>query len=340
MPNAQVLVTGATGFIGQHVIVQLLEKGYTVRGTLRSLAKADGVRAAIAAQADASGLELVALDLTSDDGWQDAMAGVQFVQHVASPFPLAQPKDPNELIVPARDGALRALRFAKAAGVSRVVLTSSMAAIGYGLGDNRPKLLDETIWAPTEMVDDHTAYSLSKTIAEKSAWDFIDAEGGLELAVVNPVLVLGPMVGRDTSSSLEVIQQLMTGLIPAYPDFGFGVVDVRDIAELHLLAMESPEAAGERFLGTSDFMHVREIGEAIRAAFPNNSAKVPTRDMPSWLLRILGRFMPSVRPIIPELGRRREGTSAKAQAMLGWAPRSGKDAVVAAAGDLIEKGFV
>ncbi|MBF9049073.1 NAD-dependent epimerase/dehydratase family protein [Roseobacter sp. HKCCD9010] len=337
-----VLVTGATGFIGQHVILQLLETGYRVRGTMRSLSKADHVRETLAQVTDKiDNLSFAAVDLTSDDGWPEAMEGVTFVQHVASPFPMGTPDNPDDLIIPARDGALRALRFAKAAGVKRVVLTSSVAAIGYGHGDDLPEVVDETLWSPSELVKDHTAYSLSKTIAERAAWDFIETEGaGMELSVINPALVLGPMVGKDDSTSLQIVNGLMTGMFPAYPDFGFGVVDVRDVAKAHLLAMEHPKAAGERFLVSAEYMMLREMGETIRATYPDHARKVPKWDMPSWLMRLMAIAMPSARQILPELGRRRRSSAAKAERVLGWQPRPARDAVVASAGDLIEKGFV
>ncbi|MBF9029108.1 NAD-dependent epimerase/dehydratase family protein [Rhodobacterales bacterium HKCCE3408] len=341
-PAPLVLVTGATGFIGQHVILQLLEKGYRVRGTMRSLSKADGVRATLAAHTDRTdALECVALDLTSDEGWAEAMEGVEFVQHVASPFPMSQPDDPDDLVIPARDGALRALRFALEAGVKRVVLTSSMAAIGYGHGNDGKTEYDETDWAPTELVNDHTAYSLSKTVAEKAAWDFMaDHQGEMELAVVNPVLVLGPMLGQDDSASLQVVSGLMNGMFPGYIDFGFGVVDVRDVAALHVLAMETPEAAGERFLASSDYMMLREMADAIRTAHPEAAPKLPTRTVPTWLIRIAALVSPQARRILPELGRRRRANSAKARRDLGWQPRPGPEAVADAAGDLLRKGLV
>ena len=340
--NIRVLVTGATGFIGQHVILQLLQKGYSVRGTMRSLAKADAVRETLAAHTDAvDRLEFAELDLTSDAGWAEAMEGVTYVQHIASPFPIAEPKDPDELVIPARDGALRALRFARDAGVRRVVLTSSYAAIGYGHPLGRHTSFDETLWSAQEMVEDHTAYTLSKTVAERAAWDFLATEGGtMELSVVNPVLVLGPMLGRDDSSSLEVIRRIMAGEIPGFPEIGFGIVDVRDVASLHVTAMERAEAAGERFLAIADYKSFREMGDIIREALPDAAGKIPTRTLPSWLVRAMALVMPSVRPIAKELGRRRDGSNAKARNTFDWAPRPGREAVIAAAQSLTEKGFV
>ncbi len=341
-PAPLVLVTGATGFIGQHVILQLLEKGYRVRGTMRSLSKETRVRETLAAHSDrADTLEFAAVDLTSDDGWAEAMEGVAYVQHVASPFPPTQPGHPDEIILPARDGALRALRFAKAAGVKRVVLTSSMAAVAYGHGQKNPPVADETTWSDADNLADNTAYTRSKTIAEKAAWDFMAAEGGeMELSVINPVLVMGPMLGQDDSTSLGVALGLMKGQFPAYLDFGFEVVDVRDVAAAHILAMEAPEAAGERFLVTGNFMMLRDMGDAIRAAEPEHSGKVPRRNMPSFLFRLIALFVPEAKNVLTELGVRRRISAEKAKSVLGWTARPGREAIMDTARDLVAKGLV
>ncbi|WP_227284502.1 aldehyde reductase [Boseongicola sp. H5] len=337
-----VLVTGASGFIAQHVILQLLHKGYRVRGTLRRLDKAPDLRAAFAAHTDrAAGLDFATVDLGADDGWAGAMEGVSFVQHVASPFPPNQPKDPDELIAPARDGALRALRFARAAGVKRVVLTSSMAAVAYGHGPDRPAMADETLWSNPDNLADNTAYTRSKTIAERAAWAFMDGDGGpMELATINPSAVLGPLVGRDGSASLELVTQLLTGKVPAYPDFGFEIVDVRDVAAAHLLAMERPEAAGERFLVTADYMMFREIGDVLKATLPDRARKIPSRNLPSWLFRLLATVTPAMQQVIPELGVRRRVSADKAHWMLGWSARPPAESVRDCARDLIGKGLV
>ena len=241
-----VLVTGGSGFIGSHCILQLLEKGHEVRTTVRNLSREPEVRAMLKAGGAEPGsrLSFFAADLMKDEGWAEAAQGCDYVLHVASPFPPGVPKHEDELIVPAREGALRALRAARDAGVKRVVLTSSFAAIGYGQGV-RAKPFDETDWTNLEG-DDITPYTKSKTIAERAAWDFIEREGnGLELAVVNPVGVLGPVLGPDFSTSIQIVKGLMDGAMPGCPKLGFGLVDVRDVADLHIRAMTDPAAKGE-----------------------------------------------------------------------------------------------
>ena len=290
-----VLVTGGSGFIAAHCVLQLLESGYRVRTTLRNPARESEVRAMLAAGGSDPGdrLSFVAAALESDAGWADAVSGCEYVLHVASPFPAGVPRHPDDLIVPARDGALRVLRAARAAGVKRVVLTSSFAAIGYGHPpDSGP--FDETWWSNVEGAI--PAYVKSKTLAERAAWDFVGGHGGLELSVVNPVFVLGPVLGPDLSASIEVIRRMMVGGMPGVPRLCFGVVDVRDVAALHLRAMTHPGAAGERFLcGAGDFVSLIEIARTLREAL--GAARVPTRELPDWLLRGAALFSRSVREI-------------------------------------------
>jgi nucleoside-diphosphate-sugar epimerase len=250
-----VLVTGGSGFIGGHCILQLLAQGHQVRTTVRNLAREPEVRALLK-RAGAEGddrLTFAAADLERDAGWPEAAAGCDFVLHVASPFPQTVPKNEDELIVPAREGALRVLKAARAAGVKRVVLTSSFAAIGYG---HKPQTapFDETSW--TDVSGDGVApYAKSKTLAERAAWDFVDKEGGPELSVVNPVGVFGPVLGPDTSTSILVVQRLMDGALPGLPQMSFGVVDVRDVADLHLRAMTDPRAKGRAVFGHGGRLH-------------------------------------------------------------------------------------
>ena len=243
MSDEMVLVTGGSGFVGSHCILTLLNAGYRVRTTVRSLAKEPEVRRMLATAGADPGEELsfVAADLGSDDGWPQAVAGCRYVLHVASPFPGRQPKDENDLIVPAREGALRVLRAARDAGVKRLVLTSSFAAIGYGTPAKDTPYTEADWTDPTGRV---SAYVKSKTLAERAAWDFIDREGGdLELAVVNPVGILGPVLGRNLSTSIELVRRLLSGSLPGLPKTSFGLVDVRDVADLHLRAMVDPAAS-------------------------------------------------------------------------------------------------
>lgn len=340
---ARVLVTGGTGFLGAHCLVQLLAAGHEVRATVRDLAREAEVRAMLAeggAGEVGARLGVFRADLTDDAGWSEAVAGCDYVLHVASPFPASAPKDENELIAPARDGALRVLRAARDAGVGRVVLTSSFAAIGYGHPD-RTETFTEADW--TNLQDPTVpAYHKSKTIAEQAAWDFIRGEGGaLELATVNPVGIFGPVLGRDYSTSILIIKRMLDGSLPGCPDLWFGGVDVRDVADLHLRAMTDPAARGERFLATSgDFSSLREMAGWLRADLGAAARKAPTRTLPSWLLRVMGLFDPQVRAVVPELGHRRNASNDKARRVLGWSPRSPREAAVATARSLLERGLV
>jgi nucleoside-diphosphate-sugar epimerase len=341
---ARILVTGGTGFVGAHCLIQALAAGHETRATVRDLKRESDVRAMLrqgGAGEVGERLTLFRADLNADGGWAEAAAGSDYVLHVASPFPSTVPKDENELIAPARDGALRVLRAARAAGVKRVVLTSSFAAIGYGAPKGRTTAFTEADW--TNLNDPNVQpYPKSKTIAERAAWDFIAREGGtLELAVVNPVLVLGPVLGPDTSPSILFISRLLDGSLPGCPDLSFGVVDVRDVADLHLRAMIAPAARGERFLATAgDFVSVREIAGMLKDGLGAAARKVSTRRLPSWLVRMAGLFDPQVKGIVPELGKHKNASNEKARRLLGWAARSPREAVVATGQSLLELGLV
>ncbi len=341
MSGELVLVTGGSGFIAQHCMLKLFEAGYRVRATVRSLAREAGVRATLKAAGAEAGerLAFFAADLTADAGWNEAAAGCDFVLHVASPFPLTVPKHEDELIVPAREGALRVLRAARGAGVKRVVQTSSFAAVGYG-HPPMDRAFNEHDWTQVDG-EGLTAYAKSKTLAERAAWDFMAREGGdMELAVVNPVGVFGPILGADFSTSIEIVKRMMDGALPALPRLAFGVVDVRDVADLHLLAMTDPEAAGERFLAVAgDFLSMRDIALILRRRLGDAASRVPTRELPDWLLRVLARVDKSVGQIVPELGKTKNATSDKARRVLGWSPRSAEDAVVATAESLVRLGL-
>ena len=336
MPDRLVLVTGGSGFIGAHCIKRLHEEGYRVRTTVRSLSREPEVRGMVGD----GPLEVVVADLTADAGWAEAVAGCEYVLHVASPFPLGQPKHEDEVIVPARDGALRVLRAAREAAVRRVVLTSSFAAIGYG--HRRPDTVyDETSWTDVDGPG-VSAYAKSKTVAERAAWEFVEAEGGpLELAVINPVAVLGPLLGPDASTSIELVKRLIDGSMPGAPKVAFGLVDVRDVVDLHVRAMKAPEAAGERFLAIGeDFRWISEIGAWLREALPERAKKIPKRELPNPLVRLASRFDGSLRQLTPELGVRKRATNEKARRVLAWTPRGDREAVVATAESLLALGLV
>jgi nucleoside-diphosphate-sugar epimerase len=262
------------------------------------------------------------------------------VLHVASPFPEAVAKDENNLIRPAREGTLRVLRAARDAGAKRVVLTSSFAAIGYG-HPPQPEPFDEKTWTNLNG-EGLSAYVKSKTIAERAAWDFIAKEGGaLELSVVNPVGVFGPVLGPDYSTSILFVQRLMDGAVPGLPRLHFGAVDVRDVADLHLRAMTHPAAKGERFLAVSgDFLAVIEMAKILKSCLGASAKRVPMRQLPNWMVRLAALRDPAVKQIVPELGKQKNATSEKAKRLLGWSPRSREEAIVATAESMVRLGLL
>jgi len=335
-----VLVTGGSGFIGSECLLQLLAAGHVVRTTIRDLHREGEVRNLLARAAADPGerLEFVAADLLADAGWAEAVAACDYVLHVASPFPIGVPRDENELIVPARDGALRVLRAARDAGVKRVVLTSSFAAIGYGHAPCATPF-DESTW--TNLAGPGvSAYARSKTIAERAAWDFLAREGGaLELAVVNPVGVFGPVWGRDFSTSIVLVQRLLNGSVPGCPRLSFGVVDVRDVVDLHLRAMTQAGARGERFLAVAGpSLSILDMALVLKRGLGAAAKKVPTWQLPDWLVRLAALRDRSLRQIIPELGRVKQASHAKATRVLGWAPRPAQTALLATGESLVRLG--
>ena len=337
-----VLVTGGSGFLGSHAILQLLGAGHTVRTTVRSLKREGDVRAMLrqgVAQTDGR-LSFFAADLTTDAGWRESVAGCDYVLHVASPFPANVPKHEDELIVPAREGTLRVLRASRDGGVKRVVLTSSFAAIGYG-HPQQSKPFDEADWTNPDG-EGTTAYVKSKTLAERAAWDFIAKEGGgLELAVVNPVVVFGPALGADYSTSVMIVQRMLDGAMPGCPKLYFGVVDVRDTVDLHIRAMTHPAAKGERFLAVAgDFMPLFEIAKVLKERMGEAAKRVPLRELPNWVVRLAAIFDSSVKQILPELGTVKNATNAKARRVLGWSPRSNEEAILATAQSLVQLGLL
>ena len=322
-----VLVTGATGFVGSHCVAQLLAAGHEVRATVRSLSREAELRAMLARAGVAPGdhLSLFAADLDKDAGWAAAIERCDSVLHVASPFPASAPADPEELIRPARDGALRVLRESVAAGVRRMVLTSSFAAVGYGhVVEGRQ--YDERDWTDITGPDAHP-YIQSKAIAERAAWDFIKSDGGVtELAVVNPVGIFGPALGSSLSTSVDMIRQMLAGEMPEAASLSFGVVDVRDVADLHLRAMTDPAAAGERFLATSEGeTSLLGVATMLRQAFPSFADRLPEREADG----------DAAGPAI-----RRSATAEKARRVLGWTARPAGEAVIASAQSLIDLGVL
>jgi nucleoside-diphosphate-sugar epimerase len=334
----RVLLTGVSGFLGGHVALQLLNAGYTVRGSVRNLGKADKVRETLArAGADISRLEFVALDLLSDKGWSDAMADVRYLVHTASPFVVQAPKDPEELIRPAVDGTRRAITAALGAKVERIVLTSSTAAIQYGHGDYaRP--LTEADW--TEVASDQTgAYARSKTLAEREAWRLVDAAGRHDsLAVINPSAILGPLLDDDEGTSSILIKRLLDGKLPAAPRLSFAIVDVRDVAALHVDALTNPAAGGERCIASVETLFMGELGQRLKAAFP--SRRIPTVNVPDWIVRLMAPFDRDIRDNLHELGKPKRVNGIRAPARLGRSLIGATDAAVATAHSLIAIGKV
>jgi len=337
---SKILVTGGSGFVGSHVVAQLLAAGHQVQTTVRNLQRENDVRAMVKeAGVDPTGLSFFAADLASDAGWMAAVAGCEYVQHVASPIPLHAPKHEDELIGPARDGVLRVLRASRDAGVKRVVLTSSCAAIFYG-HQPREAPFDETNWSILDG-EDMSAYVKSKVIAERAAWDFMAKEGGkLELTAINPAGILGPVLSPDFSSSIQIVKRLMDGM-PGCPRIYFGIVDVRDVADLHVRAMTHPAAKGERFISVAgNSFSMLDVAKVLKARMGSAAQRVPTRQIPDWLVRLSAMFDPALRQLVPNIGKKRNASFAKATRLLGWHPRPSEDAIVATAESLMKFGLV
>src|SRR4051812_27361690 len=326
--HAPVLVTGGTGFLGGWCVAEMLRRGYEVRTTVRDVKREPAVRATLErAEVDAGDrLSVVAADLGNDAGWADAVAGCQGVLHVASPFPPEQPKDPDELIVPARDGALRVIKASLDAGVERIVMTSSVAAVRHGRPASQDKPYAEEDW--TDGNDERrTPYVRSKTIAEGAAWDHVRGAGvESRLATVNPGAIIGPVLNDDHSFSLQSVQRLLDGM-PAIPRLGFTFVDVRDVADLHIRALTDPAGQGERFLATDEFLWIADVAAILRERLGERAAKVPTRVAPNVLVKAMSLFDGGLRSIVGDLGKSASYSNAKARERLGWQPRPVADSI-------------
>jgi dihydroflavonol-4-reductase len=330
-----VLVTGGTGYLARWCIGGLLDSGYTVHATVRDLSGEPGLRSLFPAAQGTDRLRVFAAQLLRDEGWKAAAAGCDYVLHVASPFPPVQPKDPDDLIIPARDGTLRVLRTAFDAGARRVVVTSSSAAV-RNVGAPAPsRPLTEDDWADPGNPK-LSPYARSKTIAERSAWDYAASVGaGDRLAVVNPGAIIGPLLGSHQSFSLQTVKRLLDGAMPAMPRLGFALVDVRDVADLHLHAMTDSRAAGQRFLGTGTFLWLADIAAILRGELGQQASKVPSRRAPDALIRFFSFFDPGLRSVIGELGQRNDYSTEKARTLLGWAQRPVRESVLDCARSLL-----
>lgn len=336
--NQKVLVTGGTGFVAIHSILQLLNRGYQVRTTVRSLKSKDKIFEMLqnGGITDFSTLEFIETDLTSDKNWPEAMIDCDYVLHIASPIFLRLPKDEDEMIRPAVDGTLRVLKAARDAGVKRVVMTSNFGAVGYSHKDKNSLITEESWTDPNEK--GLSTYNKSKVLAEKAAWDFMKNEGGaLELSVINPMGIFGPSLNKDLSSGFELLKKLLDGSMKAIPDIRLGIVDVRDVAELHILAMENPEAKSQRFLALSGgTMSLMEIVKFLKEKMPYVTEKAPSKSLPTFIIRLTALFNDQAKAILPLVGINRNASNKKAKTILGWTPRTNEEAIMASIISLIK----
>jgi dihydroflavonol-4-reductase len=323
--SPSVLVTGGNGYLGRWCVRQLLQAGYSVRTTVRDNSRIPELRSHFGGQ---DRLPIFTADLRGDEGWKKAVSGCDYVLHVASPFPAGQPKDPDELIGTARDGTLRVLEAAFEARARRVVVTSSSAAVrNIGTpGPGRP--LAEDDWADPDNPK-LSPYARSKTLAERAAWEYAGRIGATDrLTVINPGAIIGPLLGDHRSYSIQTVERLLTGSAPAIPRLGYAFVDVRDAADLHIRAMSSPQAAGQRFLGTGPFTWMADIAAVLRQEFGPRAPKVPKRIAPNTLIRLIARFDQSLKPVIAELGQESQYSTEKARRLLGWSPRPTRESIL------------
>jgi len=335
-----VLVTGGTGFVGVHCILQLLQKGYNVKTTIRNLKRKDEVFEMLKNGGVTSfdNLTFVSADLTKDDNWDEAVKGCTYVLHVASPIFLTIPKDENEMIRPAVDGALRVLKAARNAGVKRIVMTSNFGAVGYSHKDPNTIITEKEWTDPNEK--GLTAYNKSKVLAERAAWGFMKNEGGnLELTVINPMGIFGQSLSPVLSSGFELLKNILDGSMKAIPNLTLGIVDVRDVADLHIRAMTNPEAKGQRFLALSGgTMSLPQIAQLLKKEMPEISQKVSTKKMPDWLVRFAALFNEKAKAVAPMLGVNRNASNEKARKILGWQPRTNEEAILASAKSMVKFG--
>ena len=339
----KVLITGLSGFLAQHTALQLLEQGYQVRGTLRDLNRQQSVIDTLisaGAHIDEHNLTFAEADLIADNGWAEAVAGCDYVMHIASPFPPASPQSEDELIIPAREGSLRVLCAARDAAVKRVIVTSSFGAIGYGHPPNRARFT-ELDWT-NEQERGVSAYIRSKTLAERAVWEFQSTEAGeMEICVINPTGIFGPAISPDISTSLGIIKNQLEGRMAICPKIYFGVVDVRDAADLHIKAMRSPNAAGERFLGVAgDCISMFELGQILKRHLGTRAKKVPRFETPNWAIKLISKVNPAAKGVLNDLGNVRLASNEKARQLLGWQPRSTEEAIIATAESLFAQELV
>lgn len=314
-----ILVTGASGFVGKWTTVELLKRGYAVRGTVRSIAtKGEQVRKAVAEQAGADSLErleLVEADILDDKGWADAMRGVTAVMHIATAIRADEPKDQSVVIRPAVEGTERVLRFTHEAGIKRFIMTSSIATVGYGHGQTSGRrVYDETYFTQFEKMRWTWAYCVGKTMAERATWAFAKANG-LEVTTIHPGAIIGPPLDEDASISIMLVTGLLDGATPALPSNGFSIIDVRDVAEMHVAALANPESIGQRYLATADYMPFPKVAATVQELFPSH--KITMRTVPDWIIRIVAMFGGPARQIINDIGNEKVFDGRKGEKLLG-----------------------
>ncbi len=336
----RVLVTGVSGFIGSHVTERLLAKGYDVRGTVRDKAKGQKIVDALAAKgSDVSKLELVEANLGSDSGWSEAVQNCRFIQHIASPFPLDAPSDREALVPEARAGAMRVIEHGLGAGVDRIVMTSSMVSMMGQKGRGAHMLIKEDDWSDPDWKP-LTAYPVSKTRAEKAAWDYVKAQGlSDKLTTVCPGLVFGPDTYKNGGASLGLLLAMFAGDFPRTPKIAYPIIDVRDCAAIHVAAMTATGAAGRRLMAAGETLWFSTIGEILRVKYPEFT-KLPKGDLPNFIVRLAGLFDDRVKGVLPDLGTFHEADSAYVNSLTHVIPRPAKEAILAAAESLIENGAI
>jgi dihydroflavonol-4-reductase len=334
MPATTILVTGASGFIGCHCVLDLLNHGYRVRGSVRDLGRTGALEKTLSTYgADTSQLDWVAASLTKPDSWSAAVEGCDAIFHVASPVPTIQPKNPDDVIEPARQGTLNVLEAAASQGINRVVLTSSVTAILGGVSEDRVYTGED--WSdPSD--PDMIPYAISKTVAERCAWDFCQSKG-ISLSTIHPAMVLGPSLENDYGSSLDALVKLLRREVPLLPRFGFEIVDVRDVAGLHRLALENPDAIGQRLIAANGFLWFRDIAALLIDAYPDR--RIPDREMPNWLTRLTSLFIGELGTILKDLDVAAQLDNSPAK-NLGWQPRTPQEAILSGAKSLIDLGIV
>jgi nucleoside-diphosphate-sugar epimerase len=327
-----VVVTGASGFVGKWVVLLLLKAGYRVRGTVRSAAKAEQVRSTMTREvgtAVAGNLELIETDLLDDHNWPQAMAGADAVMHTAMVVPDKEPRDPAVLVRPAVEGTARVLRFANDAGVRRIIVTSSIATVGYGLGQTTGKrVYDEKDFSRPEKLRWSWAYCTGKTNAEQVAWSY-GREHGMALTTIHPGMILGPALDVDAGVSIGAVTALLDGSTPVMPNIGFCVVDVRDVAAMHVAALEKPRAIGQRYIAAGRYLWLREVADILRKAYPQK--KIASRILPDWLMMIFARLSREARQIINDIGNEKHFDGRKGEGLLGKSYISAEEAVLASA---------